>query len=159
MTTRLILILCTLAAAGCAGSRHAAVKIAPRIDALTPLEEHRRTLTALKEQQQHGESLKAQLVKACAELADANERLAQEQHLRQEAELALHAAKLQLETSPTSPQIVESLRTALEQSKTELAAAREEIKARREELLKLIVEQQNWNKYVLDKIRTRSRLQ
>ena len=155
MKTKVLLIaLCTLAAAGCAGTRGSVASL-PADGLPTPLEEYRRSLDALKLQQQQNDSLRANLARNGYEIADLHARLAEETRIRQEAELALQAAAIELQTSPASRRLVDELQTSLDQAKTELASAKDELKARREELLKLILEQQKWNKYVLDKIKNR----
>jgi len=122
--------------------------------AATPLEEYRRAILDLKQQQRDNETLRHDLAHSHQEVAELYDRLAQEQKLRRESELESEALKADMANADSSKQIVDTLRGQLDKAKADLAAADSEIKARREELMKIILEQQKWNKYVLERIKT-----
>ena len=156
MTTRIqaLLIIGVALAAGCShrqpGLRGDAVPLA----AGSPLDEYRRTLQTLQQVQRENEQLMQELARAREDTAQLYERLALEQKLRADAQLALNALKASNQAPAATPQeAAGTLQTELERTKTELAAARNELKARREELMKIILDQQKWNKYVLDRIK------
>jgi len=157
------LITGTLLAAGCSHSQPvvqsdsaplAPAVVLPAADhESSPLEEYRQTLQNLQNQRRENESLTRELVQLRQTSAGLYERLAVEQQLRYEAELAAQALKSAAGASTESRQVVDNLRAELERTKTNLAAAQNEVKARREELMRIILEQQKWNKFVLERIK------
>jgi len=162
----LLLIAGILLAAGCSatqpGVQGDAAPLAPGVvlpaadQSISPLEEYRQALENLQEQRRQNESLARELVQLRQTVGELYERLAIEQQLRYEAELAAQALKNAASASSTSKEAVDRLRAELERTKTDLAAAQDEVKARREELMRIILEQQKWNKFVLDRIKPAS---
>jgi len=121
--------------------------------ASTLLNEYRRVFSAFQEQQRENNNLRERFATSREEINELYERLAQEQKLRREAQLALDLAKAEIEAATAAKQTIKGLRTALDAKKTELAAVKTELKNRREELMKIILGQQEWNKYILDKLK------
>ena len=153
MTTRIhaLLIISAVLAAGCShqpGLRDGAVPLAG-----SPLDDYRRALQSLQQVQQENDDLVLQLARAREESAQLYERLAIEQKLRTEAEIALQAAKASPQTPATAQEALGKLQAELERTKADLAAARNEVKQRREDLMKIILEQQKWSKYVLERVK------
>jgi len=162
-SSSLLLITGIMLAAGCSAT-HPAVQgdpaplapgvVLPAADpSSSPLEEYRQALENLQNQRRENESLARELAQLRQTIGELYERLAVEQQLRYEAELAVQAQKTAAGASTESKQSVERLRAELERTKTDLASSQDEVKARREELMRIILEQQKWNKFVLDKIR------
>lgn len=118
-----------------------------------PLEEYQRVLTQLKQQEHRNEVLRERLIAAQEEIDQLYLRLSDEQKLRREAEAAHEAARAGAEGARNAAKTIAELRSALDATKSELAANQLELKTRRAELMKLILEQQQWNRYVLDRLR------
>jgi len=153
-TTAALVIISAVAGAGCrTAQREPDATPAAGRSAPTPLEEYRRVFSALHEQQRDNRNLLERIARLREEIDELYARLAQEQKLRREAQLALDSAKAQVDAAAAAQQTISNLRTALDNSKTELAAVKTELKARREELMKIILGQQEWNKYILDKLK------
>jgi|GEM_PF-3357537 len=157
--TRTALVIITfVAAAGCRTAQPTSGNLAhPEVVSqgvsTTPLEEYRRVFSALQEQERENRNLQERVRRFRDEINDLYARLAQEQKLRREAQLALSAAEAEVEAATTAQQTIDNLRSALDGKKTELAAVKAELKTRREELMKIILGQQEWNKYILDKLK------
>jgi len=154
--TTAVILAAAIGLAGCSAAQRAPLQRptdAPPQP--SPLEDYRRVLAELKDQQHKNDVLRERLTAAQDEIDQLYIRLSREQKLRREAEVALDAAQAEIEAARTAAKTIADLQAALESTKAELAAAREEIKTRRAELMKLILEQQQWNRYVLDRLRLR----
>ena len=150
-----LVLLAALLAAGCRGAqpRGASADAPPAGAASTPLEDYRRILAVLREQQQQNDILRERYGRCQEEIADLYARLAIEQKLRREAELLLQSCKADAAAAETARDNAAKLQAALDQAQAQLAAAREELKNRREELMRIVLDQQQWNKYVLEKLK------
>lgn len=119
----------------------------------TPLDEYRRVLSALREEERSSDVLRERLVVAQEEIDDLYTRLSREQTLRREAQVTLEASRAEIDAASTTQQTISNLQAALHAARAELATVNSELKARREELMKIVLEQQEWNRYVLDRLR------
>ena len=150
-----LIITALIAASGCRSVQNASgtqPALASRA-AYTPLDEYRRILIAFQDMQRENENLRARHSAAREEIDQLYQRLAQEQKLRREAQIELESTVAQIEAAAGARQTIDNLRTALGATKTELAVVKAELKMRREELMKIVLEQQQWNKYGLDKLK------
>ncbi|NQT21593.1 MAG: hypothetical protein HQ592_17950 [Planctomycetes bacterium] len=155
-TTTTLIVIGLIATAGCRTTRVVAGSTpapqANRPAASTALDQYRQIHTAFKELQRQSQSLQERLATTGEEIEQLYARLAKEQKLRREAVLELEAAKAQIDAAANSRRTIDTLRAALDANKAELVAARIELKARREELMKIVLGQQEWNKFILEKL-------
>ena len=156
ITTTLILIG-IIATAGCSTTQpvsgSAVSSQAARHSASTTLDQYRRIHAAFKELQRQTETLQERLATAGDETEELYARLAKEQKLRREAILQLESAKAEIDAAAHRQRTIDTLRAALDSTRAQLAATGIELKARREELMKIVLGQQEWNEFILEKLK------
>jgi chromosome segregation ATPase len=156
ITTTLILIG-IIATAGCSTTQpvsgSAVSPQAARHSASTTLDQYRRIHAAFKELQRQAGALQERLATAGDETEELYARLAKEQKLRREAILQLESAKAEIDAATHRQRTIDTLRAALDSTRAQLAATGIELKARREELMKIVLGQQEWNEFILEKLK------
>jgi len=153
-------IIMAICLSGCRQHQQRVVLGEPRREVVqpmsNPLEEYERMLHKTAQFEQENSRLRRRLDDAIAENSALYAQLAQEQRLRRDAELKLQNAQADIDAALASQNTIEKLQTALDHVKSQLAAAQEEVRARREELAKVVLEQQQWNQYVLERLQARN---